>query len=405
MAKLPLILIGVVTLASGMTVAIGPQPEVTGFPTAEPVVQDVARAAASSAGKSVVYRDSNDRMVAMRPCPGTPQRAPDDTHCAPFDFLPNGTYVTMRCWQDTAKPDGYPSPRWFYVTQEENGWHPGWTGWVYSDLVKAQTSTPNCTPDILAAHPTPQHPGPPTNIEIRGTCTSAGGSLSAVSSGFTPGGPFTLSISWNPVEEEVFQGKVDARGGVPWTWSCADRDSGDYDLRAVDEASGRWAWSKFRVNTPPPSVPSPRSVPSPTEPSPATAAPTLSTHVPPTSTGIPLLVSRDVVTDNRVTNGPTQMREDSPAYLSTQTLARCRSLGCAIPGTEFGSGRTLRAVCQVIGAELTNGDRTEPSDDNNPGLFTSNRWYRIQWNASTSGYLSEVWLRSSDRGGAGLPMC
>jgi hypothetical protein len=310
----------------------------------------------------------------------------------------------MRCWQDTAKPDGYSSPRWFYVTQEENGWHPGWTGWVYSDLVKAQTSTPRCTPDVLAAHPMPQRPGPPTKIEIRGTCTSAGGSLSAVSSGFTPGGAFTLSIAWNRVEEEVFQGKIDARGSLPWTWSCVGRESGAYDLLAVDEASGRWAWAKFHVGTPPPSVPSP-SVPSPTVLLPTAAPPPRPTAVPPTSTGTPPPASRDVVADNRVTNGPTQMREDVPAYLSTQTLARCRSLGCAIPGTDFGSGRTLRAVCQVVGAELTNGNRTDLSDDNNPGLFTSNRWYRIQWDASTTGYLSEVWLRSSDRGGAGLPMC
>ena len=114
-----------------------------------------------------------------------------------------------------------------------------------------------------------------------------------------------------------------------------------------------------------------------------------------------------LVVYNKVTNGATQMREDSvPAYLSTVTENRCRVNGCMVAGTERGTGGTLGpAVCQQSGARTTNGEDNNSIDDNNPGLFTSTRWYGVRLGNGALGYISEVWIDPSQRGGLGLPGC
>lgn len=117
---------------------------------------------------------------------------------------------------------------------------------------------------------------------------------------------------------------------------------------------------------------------------------------------------RKVLTvDNRVTNGATEMREDStPARLTTKPWVYCGSRGCNIAGTERVSGQTYdAAVCQSQGEQTTNGDDTSSVDDHNPGLYTSTLYYGVRLSDGTFGYVSEVWIRSADRGGLGLPAC
>lgn len=110
--------------------------------------------------------------------------------------------------------------------------------------------------------------------------------------------------------------------------------------------------------------------------------------------------------DNRVTNGPTAMREDTPAYLSTVTRNYCKRDGCAIPNTDRPSGGTYaNAVCQRQGDRTTNGNDGAANDDANPGLFTSTRWYGIRLDGGGLGYISEVWIQASQRGGLSLPTC
>ncbi|MFY1696304.1 hypothetical protein [Solwaraspora sp. WMMA2101] len=109
-----------------------------------------------------------------------------------------------------------------------------------------------------------------------------------------------------------------------------------------------------------------------------------------------------VVVDNRVTAG-NLMREDVSAYLTSEP-ANCGQ-PCALEQTQLHSGAKLNAICQTTGQQLTNGNLGDPADDANPYLDTSNLWYKIRWPDGRTGFLSEVWIRSADRGGLGLPLC
>lgn len=109
---------------------------------------------------------------------------------------------------------------------------------------------------------------------------------------------------------------------------------------------------------------------------------------------------------NKVTSG-LRMREDTdPATLTTKPVAFCGARNCVIPGTNRETGGTYdAAACQRQGELITNGDDTRKVDDNNPGLFTSSRYYGVRLDEDTFGYVSEVWIDPKDRGGLGLPTC
>ena len=105
-------------------------------------------------------------------------------------------------------------------------------------------------------------------------------------------------------------------------------------------------------------------------------------------------------------NGSIEMREDKPAYLSTVRQNYCRRDGCAIAGTNRATGGSYGpAICQAQGVRTTNGHDGDANDDANPGLFTSTRWYGIRLAGAGVGYISEVWMSSSQRGGLGLATC
>lgn len=152
-----------------------------------------------------------------------------------------------------------------------------------------------------------------------------------------------------------------------------------------------------------------------TTPGTATAA-TSSASAPPSSsppgrtspTPTPVRAPVTVTVSNRVTSGATQMREDTehPAYLSTITVKYCkdRQPTCNVPG-DLASGDRLTAVCQTSGEWITNGQDDSTVDDSNPGLYGNDLWYWLSAADGRTGYLSEVWLSSKDRGGLGLPTC
>jgi hypothetical protein len=132
--------------------------------------------------------------------------------------------------------------------------------------------------------------------------------------------------------------------------------------------------------------------------------PTSPTPVPtPTTPGPP--ATRDIVVYNQVTNGASSMREDTPAYLSSVTRNFCKRDGCALAGTDMGTGAQITAICQVGGDRTTNGQDNSSIDDNNPGLFSSTRWYGIRWADGRTGFISEVWIYPHLRGGLGLRAC
>ncbi len=101
------------------------------------------------------------------------------------------------------------------------------------------------------------------------------------------------------------------------------------------------------------------------------------------------------------------MREDTePVVLTTKPAAYCAARDCVIKGTNRETGGTYEAaVCQRQGEEITNGQDTDRSDDNNPGLFSSRRYYGVRLDEDTFGYVSEVWIDPGDRGGLDLPTC
>lgn len=216
----------------------------------------------------------------------------------------------------------------------------------------------------------------PVRLAITGSCTTAGGTLTGQSSGFTPGGTVTIR-AWYPdgrgYTNLISSARARSDGSIPWTWPCADDPAGRYSTEVVDNATGRGTGRvAFTIG-----------VASPTPP--------------PTYT---------LVVYNKVTNGATAMREDVPAYLSSVPQNFCRSNGCMVAGSERNTGGTYSpAVCQTQGARTTNGHDGSSTDDGNPGLFSSSRWYGIRIGDGRIAYISEVWIDPSQRGGLGLPGC
>ncbi len=209
-------------------------------PAAPPQPQLVA--ASGSAAPPAVTRTSGDSQIdipggdptgvgaALRGCPAAVDQAQaqqTSVTCLPIDRLANHTLVTMRCWVDAtgpyAIPAGFSSPRWFYVT-EVNGLHPGYSGYLYSDMIPPaqQIITPLCTSQILARYPFygPRPSPAPLTLAIIGSCTTNGGTLTSRTSGFLPGATYFITATYP--DGSVYPGlsaeRVTARpnGSVPW---------------------------------------------------------------------------------------------------------------------------------------------------------------------------------------------
>jgi len=116
---------------------------------------------------------------------------------------------------------------------------------------------------------------------------------------------------------------------------------------------------------------------------------------------------RTIVVQNKVAFGPSSLVEDrSPSYLASRPVARCANLpGCKLDGTDVGTGDTLQAVCQLQGELLTNADVKSPGVKTNPNVAGSALWYGIVWRDRRRGYISEVYVGPTYRGGLGLPAC
>ncbi|MCZ7379736.1 hypothetical protein [Micromonospora sp. WMMC250] len=109
---------------------------------------------------------------------------------------------------------------------------------------------------------------------------------------------------------------------------------------------------------------------------------------------------------NKVAIGPTELAEDTtPSYLSTKPVARCAKRGCMVAGTEVWSGAKLVARCWKRGEAVTNRDLTSAGIDQNPAGVRSDLWYEIVLHDGRAGYLAEVYIAPSQRGGMGLPEC
>ena len=232
-----------------------------------------------SRGDSCVLSDAPPARVILQACDHFPAAGDTTGACGPIDHLPDGTQVIIRCWIDTGPPpdDSHTSPRWFYVN-EANGPHPGYSGYIYSALVVRQISAPPCTRQTIKRYQYPARTAPPPlRFQVTGSCTSAGGALTAVSANFTPGAKFSVTATYPdgssyPLAKTT--GTVSADGSVPWSWPCAGDPAGTYHTQIVDLSGGRRTGSvPFTIapaaQAPPPGVtPTPRASTPPPRPKP-----------------------------------------------------------------------------------------------------------------------------------------
>jgi DNA-binding XRE family transcriptional regulator len=108
-----------------------------------------------------------------------------------------------------------------------------------------------------------------------------------------------------------------------------------------------------------------------------------------------------ITIDNRVVLSETSMREDEPAYFSTRPELFCERKGCEVANTGLATGDKARALCQTIGDKVTN----RFGDTPNPNNVDSTLWYLVRDAGGYTGYLSEVWVVKSQRGGLNLQTC
>ena len=184
----------------------------------------------------------------------------------------------MRCWTDSYKPAGYNSARWFYVN-EVTGPHQGWSGYVYSAEipVSQQIVTPQCTDQIINQYmDPPADPAPaPLHFQVVGACTSAGGTLTSVSSNFTPGATYSVQAfdpNGNTYPLRYDHGTVNSDGSVIWQWPCEDVPAGTYSTTLVDESDGQQIGPVYFTVGPAPSA-SASTVPVTTPSTPTTSSP------------------------------------------------------------------------------------------------------------------------------------
>ena len=100
----------------------------------------------------------------------------------------------------------------------------------------------------------------PLTFTVIGSCTSAGGTLTAVGSGFTPNSTYSTEV-WYPDGRPYVSidnpGNADVSGATPdWQWPCAlgESDGGDppgtYKVTITDIATGRTVDTTFEVGEP-----------------------------------------------------------------------------------------------------------------------------------------------------------
>ncbi len=249
--------------------------------------------------------------VIMRSCSHVPPNGVSTGECGVIDQLADGAPVVMRCWVDDvpASNDSHSkSPRWFYVNELIGGPHNGWSGYIYSNLipVSEQIVVPKCTDSIYLQYQVPK-PLPPPTVPLRfwitGSCTSAGGTLTGASSGFTPGGEYLVWANYpdgsqypldparattTPDGTIVLVGKVAANGTITWTWPCKGDPPGTYTTQVADGATGRnTGWVNFTIGSPPGQQagnPPPVPTRTPTAPGPPPPAPPIPPPPPPPPT-------------------------------------------------------------------------------------------------------------------------
>jgi hypothetical protein len=229
----------------------------------------------------------------------------------------------------------------------------------------------------------------------RGAATTGAYFYAVVLEGFPSGWQATVQCL-DDADQDVFHEftlTADSSGTAARSDGCKSGDPGRHwvSVDGVESNKVNWSMPSAATTTPSPGHRSPAGSTAPTRTSPPTFTAPQASHT--------------ITVDNRVTNGATDMRQDDvPGYLSIATRPACRLNGCKVDGTEMSSGATVTAACQTQGDRMTNGQDNSAVDDANPGLYTSLLWYGVRHGDRTV-FISEIFIRSADRGGLGLPAC
>lgn len=98
----------------------------------------------------------------------------------------------------------------------------------------------------------------PLRFQVAGSCTSAGGTLYGVGSGFTSNGPYVTQVTYpdgKPYNVPDPEGTASADGATPkWAWPCNYQGKGDppgkYTVTIIDRTTNRSATTTFTVGKP-----------------------------------------------------------------------------------------------------------------------------------------------------------
>lgn len=348
---------------------------------------------------ATVASDASNTEITFRGTPTVPTNNGD----RPNDMLtvPSRTNVTVRCIADDTNP--HRSGKWYYVTLA-GAPYPAVSAYVWGNLVRDAPPVPACTADLVEAHP--RLPG--TLTLSQGPANGKAYWYAITLRGFHPRFEYTVGCYDDHMAHHLestapfrtFQLRTDGTGYAFTDTSCFSGEGERHWVEVGPYASDDVEWTA----PPPPSTPAPAL----TVTARPSARPSHSTTPPEPSAppSRPTAETRVTTVQNQVTNGATAMREDStPAYLSIRPAPFCKRDGCAVGGTDMGTGATITVLCQTGGPRMTNGHDGSSVDDSNPGLVTSSLWYRARSGDGREGFISEVYIRPGDRGGVGLPTC
>jgi hypothetical protein len=349
-----------------------------------------------SPGNSCVMTDSPRSAVKLRSCPRLPNAGVASGECEGYVNMLDSTQVTMRCWVDTYPPadDSHTSPRWFYVN-EVNGFYPGYSGYVYSVLVVQQVKTPGCTQQIISQYqdPKPSPPPPPLHFQVVGSCTSAGGTLTAVSSDFTPGSPFSVSATYpdgSPYPLAYTTGTVHADGSVTWRWPCAGDPPGVYYTALIDLSdSNATGEVPFTIGSSPQgsSGGSPPVVPPPGA-SPPSAPPSLA-----------LDADATPAFGTCPSNPPPYSEKYCGGWSNSCATASFSQANCP---NYVSQGTAVDPVCWASGQTIYNNYSAAASGPN--WTLDSDIWVRVS-NYPSDPWMNELWFNPDDTASNGLPHC
>jgi hypothetical protein len=132
---------------------------------------------------------------------------------------------------------------------------------------------------------------------------------------------------------------------------------------------------------------------------PPPVAPPVTPVTPVTPKPTPPPTSPPPPTSATITGNPCSTAEKAPNCAPARVSAAPNNSATKIGSFAYGQSLTVR--CWATGQVITDGNNSDPSDDNR--TFTSDLWYGIDWNGGR-GYVAATWTTKSNNK-FGLPSC